>query len=198
MVGKLFFSIRYWLSNPPWDTGITPPEVYEFVEKHPPGRALDLGCGTGTNVLTLANHGWQTTGVDYIPKAIRSARRKANRAGMMNVEFLVADVLTFQPQGVQYDLILDIGCFHSFRGEEVEQYVRNVSGLLAPGGCLLLYVHLNLDSVAGHGTRPSDLAVLENGLALVKRQDGQESSRPSAWLEYSKPIGSPGPGLPGS
>ncbi len=187
MVGKIFFTIQYWLKNPPWDTGITPPEVYDFLSNHPPGKALDLGCGTGTNALTLASKGWGTTGVDYIPKAIRSARRKAKYMGFGDtLHFQVADALTYQPQSGLFDLVLDIGCFHSFRGEDVGQYARNISRLLAPGGSLLLYVHLNLDPGPGHGAGELDLAVLEEYLTLVKRQDGQESSRPSAWLEYVK------------
>jgi len=187
MVGKLFFTIQYWLNNLPWDTGITPPEVYEFLENHSPGNALDLGCGTGTNALALASNDWQTTGVDYIPKAIRAARRKAKRLGLGdNVNFQVADALTYQPQEGSFDLILDIGCFHSFRGEDVERYFRNISRLLATGGSLLLYVHLNLTPGPGHGASESDLVELEKYLTLAKRQDGQESSRPSAWLEYVK------------
>jgi cyclopropane fatty-acyl-phospholipid synthase-like methyltransferase len=187
MVGKIFFTFRYWLNNPPWDTGITPPEVYEFIKNHPSGNALDLGCGTGTNVITLAEHGWQTTGVDYIPKAIRTARRKIKRTGLEDrANFHVADVLTYQAQDVLFELILDIGCFHSFRDDDVKRYANNISSLLAPGGKLLLYVHLNLTLDPGHGVKNSDLAVLEEYLTLVKRQDGQESSRPSAWLEYQK------------
>ncbi|TFG49883.1 MAG: class I SAM-dependent methyltransferase, partial [Anaerolineales bacterium] len=94
MPGKLFFMLRYLLNDPPWDTGITPPEVYQFLEENSPGRALDLGCGTGTNVITLAEHGWQVTGIDYVPKAIRIARQKARRKGYQSeVKFLVGDVL---------------------------------------------------------------------------------------------------------
>jgi cyclopropane fatty-acyl-phospholipid synthase-like methyltransferase len=187
MVGKLFFTIRYWINNPPWDTGITPPEVYDFLEEHSSGKALDLGCGTGTNVLTIANYGWEATGVDYIPKAIRSARRKVKGVDLGNrIDFHVADVLTYKAHGDRFDLILDIGCFHSFRGDDVKKYASNVSGLLTSGGTLLLYAHLNLNPEQGHGTRESDLAVLEEYLTLFKRQDGQESTRPSAWLEFKK------------
>ena len=50
---RLLFSIWYWLRRPPWDTGVTPPELVRFVSAHSPGRALDLGCGTGTNVVVV-------------------------------------------------------------------------------------------------------------------------------------------------
>jgi methylase of polypeptide subunit release factors len=52
---RLFFSLMYRTGRPPWDTGIAPPELVEAVEgPHalPPGRALDLGCGTGPTAST--------------------------------------------------------------------------------------------------------------------------------------------------
>lgn len=38
---------------------------------------LDIGCGTGTNCLMLALHGWQTIGIDFSPIAIKTAKHKA-------------------------------------------------------------------------------------------------------------------------
>ena len=71
------FEWRYFRGQTPWDTNITPPEVMEFLANTTPGAALDLGCGTGTNAITLTRYGWQVTAIDFSYKAIRTARRKA-------------------------------------------------------------------------------------------------------------------------
>ena len=77
-----------------------------------PGRALDVGCGTGTNVLWLAQHGWTAIGVDRSPTAIESARRRADwTSGAMFAEGDVTRLEELQVDG-PFDLILDIGCFH--------------------------------------------------------------------------------------
>ncbi|MGB2965044.1 MAG: class I SAM-dependent methyltransferase [Anaerolineales bacterium] len=188
MLRKLFFTLQYFFNNPPWDTGVTPPELYAFLEEKAPGHALDLGCGTGTNALTMANYGWQVTGIDYIPQAIRTARRKARQSGLTNkVEFLVGDMLKIKPAFDQYDLILDIGCFHSMSGSDINRYADYVSSHLVSGGSLLLYAHLKRIPESSHGVSDEDLALLESNLSLVSRQDGQEgTTQPSTWLEYWK------------
>ncbi len=187
MSGKLFFTLQYWIKNPPWDTGITPPELYRFLRENPPGRALDLGCGTGTNVITLAKYGWQASGVDIVPRAIRIARRKARREGVEDLtEFSVGDALAPETFQGEYDLILDIGCFHVFPESAAEIYGRNLRAHLAEGGRFLLYVHLDRGPGPGHGASEAGLEKLGEYLHLIRRTDGEESSRPSAWLEFGK------------
>ena len=176
----------YHRQPPPWDTGITPPEVEEFIASHPPGRALDLGCGSGTNVITLAQHGWQATGVDYAWSAIRSARRKARQVGVV-VDLRVESVTRLQAIDGPFDLILDIGCFHNLSPEAHPVYLGQVERLLAPSGTFLVYVHFKLDATdKGHGVIETDLEGIAARLQLVSRQDGKErGQRPSAWLAYS-------------
>ena len=188
MARKIFFAFQYLLNNPPWDTGITPPEVYQFLEENSPGIALDLGCGTGTNALTIADYGWKVTGIDYVPKAIRIARRKARQAGLVDrVKFQVGDVLDLNSLEGKHDLVLDIGCFHSFSGMDIDRYARNVLNNLSPGGSLLLYAHLKKDPGSSHGASEEDISVLGKFLPLIQRQDGDEgASRPSAWFHFQK------------
>lgn len=187
MAGKFSFNLYYWLGFTPWNTGVTPPEVYEFLGNHPAGRAIDLGCGTGTNVISLAEHGWKADGVDFVPKAIRIARRKALKSGLSDrVHFRVGSVLSPKVYQGEYDLILDIGCFHSFSGQDVEQYIDLVRTHLKPGGHLLLYVHLLTDPGQGHGASEASLERMGEVLRLVERIDGDDGARPSAWLKFVK------------
>ena len=187
MTRKLNFLMSYLSGNPPWDTGITPPEVIDFLKEKPPGRALDLGCGTGTNVITLAEHGWHAEGIDYVARAVRAARKKAQKSNLDDrIEFHVGDVLSPEFFRGEYDLILDIGCFHNIPSDNVDQYLVNVYSHLVVGGRLLIYAHLNKFPESGHGVSEASLTKLGEKLQLVKRVDGEESARPSAWLEFKK------------
>src|SRR5262245_13580603 len=107
-VNRLQFWWRYVRGTTPWDTGVTPPEIVALVERLPAGRALDLGCGTGTNAIFLAEHGWKVTGVDFVPGAIRRAREKASAANVP-IDFYVGDVTRLDFLQEQYDLAIDIG-----------------------------------------------------------------------------------------
>jgi methylase of polypeptide subunit release factors len=83
----------YRAGKPPWDTGVTPSELVALVEGPgalPPGRALELGCGTGTNATYLARHGWEVVAVDLIDRAVEQARAKAAAAGTV-VRLLCGD-----------------------------------------------------------------------------------------------------------
>ena len=69
---SLFWEWMYLFKKTPWDTGITPPEIVAMLEsgKVPIGHALDLGCGTGTNAITLAQRGFEVTAIDVSRRAI--------------------------------------------------------------------------------------------------------------------------------
>ena len=185
MARKAFFTFLYWFRDPPWDTGITPPELYRFLEVNPPGRALDLGCGTGTNVITLAEKGWKATGIDFVARAIRMARRKARRKGLEeSAEFKVGDALSTESFSGKYNLILDIGCFHGLPEGSAELYARNIKDHLAESGSLLLYVHLRQGQESSHGASEDSLAKLGKILKLKWREEGEEASPPLAWLQF--------------
>lgn len=185
---KLLFNM-YYLGSPPWDTGITPPELQEFIAAHAPGRALDLGCGTGTNAITLAKAGWDVTGVDFSGRAIRMAKQKS-RDQRVNAEFYRDDVTQLKDVSGKFDLIVDIGCFHGVPAERHPVYARNIHERLAPGGTFMLYVFFRKPESSGPGTTESELSAAFRALALDRREDGSDrGERRSAWLWFSLPQG---------
>ena len=111
--------------------------LVDQIECLTPGRALDVGCGTGSNAVWLAKHGWQVRAVDYSVVAIEKGKRLVAEEGV-NVEFAVADASTHEPQG-HYDLIT---CFYiQMVPPQRANMLAKVSKALAPGGTLLFVSH---------------------------------------------------------
>jgi ubiquinone/menaquinone biosynthesis C-methylase UbiE len=173
-------------SDPPWDTGVSPPELLEFMENNAPGRAIDIGCGTGTNVITLAQAGWQVTGVDFAPHAIKIAKRKVRKAGVQ-AELLVRDATKLEGIHGPFDLALDMGCFHGLRDKKAD-YLSELERVLAPGGYWLMYGFFKPDPDSDSpGLVQSDLELIATSMSLRWRRDGSErDERLSAWFLYQR------------
>jgi SAM-dependent methyltransferase len=151
----------YRTGRTPWDTGITPPEAVELVEGAEalaPGRALDLGCGTGTNVRYLAEHGWQAIGVDAEPRAVERAKTKL--AGTDDALVILGDVTRLGSLGLEgpFDLVLDIGCFHSIERSRRDAYAAGVSSLTRPGSTLFIFSFGPRGVLAPIGLSASEMA----------------------------------------
>lgn len=177
---------RWYFKKPPWDTGISPPELMAHLQTHSQGRALDLGCGTGTNAITIAQHGWEVIGVDFAWKAIAEARRKAKAAGVQ-VEFRIGDVSRLDGLSGPFDLILDIGCYHGLTLAGRREYAARIKKLLAASGVYLMYAMIRLDQQQTTGIDDADLALFQPELTMIKRENGVNvvrGGRPSAWLTW--------------
>lgn len=186
MFRRLAFNLWYF-RKPPWDSGISPPELLEFIRTHPAGRAIDLGCGTGTNVIALAKAGWQVTGVDFAPRAIRMAKNKAKRA-KIEADLRVGDVTRLDKIAGPFDLALDIGCFHSLPQTGKLDYLTQLDRLLAPGGFWLMYgfFHPGPPQPAP-GLAEADIDRITARFSLLTRQNGfDRRERPSAWFLFQK------------
>jgi len=177
-VRRVLFSLWYWLpGRRRWDTGITPPELVRFVGSAPAGRALDLGCGTGTNVVYLAQHGWDAVGVDFAPRAVAKARERARRAGVA-ARFYVGDVTRLGFLTGPFDMALDIGCLHSLATRDRPRYAMELARLVRRGGTYLLYAFAPGGRVAGLA-RADVGDVFGGSFDVVSVEQG--SGPPSAW-----------------
>jgi len=182
---RLLFELWYF-RKPPWESGIVPPEVEQYINMQPSGRALDLGCGTGTSSIALAQAGWTVTGIDFSRRAIQLAHRKAKKAGV-KVDFRVGDVFRLGRLRAEYDLVLDIGCYHGSTITQRVDYLHNLENLLAEGGTWLMYGFFKPDARPGPGLRPEDIEIARLHLKLARREDGADrQERPSAWFWFTR------------
>jgi methyl halide transferase len=135
--------------NLPWDTGRPSSELQRVFSSHtiPPCRVLELGCGTGTNSVWLAQQGFQVTAIDLAPLAVERAKNRAHGAGV-DVHFAVADVLQMPDLGAPFAFFFDRGCYHAVRRNAPQQYAPAVARQLAPGGRGLI--------LAGNAREPHD------------------------------------------
>jgi ubiquinone/menaquinone biosynthesis C-methylase UbiE len=186
LLRRLLFQTWYF-RQPPWDTGISPPELLEFIERYPPGSALDLGCGTGTNVITLAKAGWRVMGIDFAPRAIKLARQKIKQSGV-SATVQVNDATKLSGISGPFDLVLDIGCFHAISKEGQAKYLDQLDRILAPSGFWLWYGFLKPPAAALSTPRlaEADLSLLSARFSLLSRRDGFDRLRPSAWFLFEK------------
>jgi 2-polyprenyl-3-methyl-5-hydroxy-6-metoxy-1,4-benzoquinol methylase len=186
---RLSFEISYIFNKAPWDTGISPKELMDFLEAARPGRALDLGCGTGTNAITMAQHGWEVAAIDISTIAIMRAKRKARKAGV-KISFLQGDVTILDRYKDAYDFVLDIGCFHVLSIEQRKEYADSIDRLLKPSGTFLLYSWINTteNDLAFAPTEDEIVSNFQPSMELIQIDRGVDSNREhtSAWFALRK------------
>lgn len=129
----------YPLEALPWELGKPRQVLVELVEKGilRRGKALDICCGAGTNTVYLAEKGFDVTGIDISSKAVEYAREKAEKAGA-KIRLLVQSFLHLPFEDEEFDLVLDIGCFHHVRVEDRATFIEGVHRVLKMGGTYFL------------------------------------------------------------
>jgi len=135
------------------DLPVPLPFFVDHVTLLPPGRALDLACGTGRHALWLADRGWQVTAIDGSEVAIERLRER----GLPTIDARIADIESpdFWIPGDGYDLIVDTFFLH-------RPLFSQIKAKLAPGGLAVLAFHVSgsfgidtaeLDGVFGDWTQ---------------------------------------------
>lgn len=98
-----------------------------------PASVLDVGCGTGSHALILAERGYAVTGIDASAGMLRVARRKAR--GRRNPAFVRADMRRFA-LGRTFDAVvcMDGAYTHLLTERDLLAHLRTVRRHLSPGG----------------------------------------------------------------
>src|SRR6185312_11253449 len=99
---SLLYRLLYRVGFTPWDTGEVPGELSALIEGNglAAGRALDIGCGTGTQAVYMARSGWEVTAIDAVPRPLAQARARADTAGV-SVDWILGDVARLHRLGLE-------------------------------------------------------------------------------------------------
>lgn len=130
---------RYRAAPALWSGRVNPSLVIE-TDGLPPGRALDVGCGEGGDVLWLAARGWRATGLDWSQVALDRAAEHAAAAGLTErVTWVRGDVASWQPPPGAFDLVT--AHFLHPTAPQRGPLLARLADAVAPGGTLLWVGH---------------------------------------------------------
>lgn len=132
-------------------------DILKEVKMGPGSRVLDFGCGPGSYSICagkLVGDGGKIYAADIHPLALKSVRKKAERAGLNNIETILTNGKTGLSDG-SMDVVFVYDVFHHFKDQEA--YLREFHRVLKPGGLL---------SFSDHHMKESDIvsAVTNSGL----------------------------------
>ncbi|NGN93719.1 NAD(P)/FAD-dependent oxidoreductase [Nocardioides sp. KC13] len=136
-----FWQERYAGSDRIW-SGKVNAVLGDIAASLEPGTALDLGSGEGADVIWLAQHGWQATGIDISDNAVSRGREAARAAGLAEEQarFVVSDLSDPAVLDRGYDLVT-ASFFHSPVELPRTDILRRAAELVNAGGHLLITSH---------------------------------------------------------
>ena len=153
---------RYIDSDTPWDSGVPSEQLKNLLAEGvvKPCRVFEIGCGTGTNAIYLAQLGYDVTAVDLAEEAVKRAEKKAAEAGV-KVKFIKADVTALPDLGAPFPFVFDRGTYHIVRSINLAGYQSMLGKMVAPGGYFAVMAgNANEDAAPDKGpprVRPSDV-----------------------------------------
>jgi 2-polyprenyl-3-methyl-5-hydroxy-6-metoxy-1,4-benzoquinol methylase len=143
---------RYDTGTTPWDSGLPSLELRRLLDEFSiePCRVLELGCGTGTNAILLAQLGFDVTAVDCSSLAIEQARAKASQAGV-EVSWICGDVCSLSQPEEPFPFVFDRGCFHCVRRDiSIDDMLRTLERVTAAGSKYIVFTG-NANEKREHG-----------------------------------------------
>ena len=129
---------RYTSKDTPWDSGEPSRELQRVLQQGliRPCRMLELGCGTGTNAIFLAQEHFDVTAFDLSPVAIAQAKQKAAHA-KVSIEFAVGDLLHLPDPAKPFGLVFDRGVYHHMRTVNLFGFLKTLERMTHAGSLYL-------------------------------------------------------------
>lgn len=164
----------------------------------PAARAIDLGCGAGGVSIELAERGFDVTGVDFSPVALRKARAAAEARGLGSdrIRFVEGDLTAGGIPGVEgpFDLLVDYGTLDDLSGNRRRAMAAYITALARPGARFFLFafsgrpedlprMSFTGPSRAFPGFRPEDVEAMFGDAFAIDVIEASTRARPLAtWL----------------
>lgn len=173
----------------PWDSGVQAPELEQYFSTldKMPASVLEIGCGTGTNAIWMAQKGCKVIATDLSPAAIDAANQKQKDAGT-NVEFQVSDIIEKNPvKAGSVDFVFDRGVYHVMTPELRRVFIDRVVEALNENGFWLCLAG-NADEHRGENEEgPPQLKLSELVLDAEKQLEIHRVERASFVLPNGSP-----------
>ena len=166
MTAQEYWDDRY-RGEPIW-SGQPNTLLVSYADELAPGTALDVGSGEGADVIWLATQGWNATGADISPIALRRAAGLAAQAGpavAARISWQQADLLSWQPPEGHFDLV-SAQFIHLPRSER-ESLHRRLAAAVRPGGTLLVVSHHPSDLDTGQRPQLPEMFATGEEMATV-------------------------------
>lgn len=149
MFGYVFMKV---LESSPqrYDTGISIISLGQInrikkkiVEKYimPGDNVLDIGCGTGTLAINMANKGAKVTGIDLSSAMLSLAKQRSNHLPPgSKIEFIEASAIEIDRlfPGECFDCVTSTLVFSELSSEEQEFVLKECYRILKKGGRIIL------------------------------------------------------------
>jgi methyl halide transferase len=129
----------YLSGKTPWDLGKPAPPLLTYLKSTyavAPGRLAVPGCGHGNDCLPFINAGFEVTGIDFAPTAVRSTFEKFQKTGKSGslAYLLERDIFEIHEYDNYYDYVLEHCFMPALEPSRRRTYVYTLHDLLKPGG----------------------------------------------------------------
>lgn len=120
---------------------------------------IDLGCGTGAQIIYLAQEGFDATGIDESEEMLNMARDQAKNLKISNLNFIRRTLKELVEEGKTYQQIICLDVIEHI--EDDKEALKHIYKLLSPSGKLVLtvpahqYLFSKRDKDIGHYRRYS-------------------------------------------
>ncbi len=149
-------------------------------------RILDLGCGTGSHAIPLAQQGYEVVGVERSESMLAHARNKAAKAGLRKpIVFQQGDIRTFKV-GQQFDAVLMMFAVLGYQREnaDVQAALRTARQHLRPTGLLAFDVWYGPAVLRERPSQRVKVIPTENGKILRCASGSIDSLRHLCTVDY--------------